>query len=115
MLKSQRKPRRKVKQACGFEFKGSERINFRDKQDNLQFFFDVDYAYSRADSANRQKVERVFYNKNGKNYLLVGVPWNWLKNTPDRAMLLSAISFYDIGCLIMVFHFSGAARLLSLK
>jgi len=73
-------------------FNGDEPIDFEDETGVVPFFFEKDYAHAMADSvtdfANRVSVKRVFYTENGKQYLLVGVPWSWLNAAPAGEIVI---------------------------
>jgi hypothetical protein len=75
-----------IKQGNSFSFDGDDPIEFEDEHTTLHFFFPKDYAHVMADSvtdfANRASLRRYFYSQGGKNFILVGVPWNWVNSAP---------------------------------
>lgn len=81
-----------VKQGNVFAFEGDDPIDFDDADSTLHFFFPRDYAWAVADSvtnfAGRGSVTRVFYSQAGKDYLLVGMPYNWLQTSPAGELVI---------------------------
>jgi RHS repeat-associated protein len=81
-----------IRQGNAFAFDGEDRIDFEDARADLHFFFQKDYAWAVADSvtnfAGRVSVRRYLYSRNGKHYLLVGVPWNWINTAPQGNLII---------------------------
>jgi len=55
-------------------------------------FFLKDDAHAVADSitnfANRTNLKRVFFSQSGKNYMLAGVPWNWINSSSSGDLII---------------------------
>lgn len=81
-----------IKQGNSFGFDGDDQIEFEDADSTLHFFFPKDYAYAAADSitdfSNRVSMRRYFYSDRGKDYMLVGVPWNWIDSAPEGDLII---------------------------
>jgi hypothetical protein len=81
-----------IKEGNNFSFDGDDPIEFEDADSTLHFFFPKDYAYAAADSAtdfsNRVSMRRYFYSDRGKDYMLVGVPWNWVNSAPEGDLII---------------------------
>jgi len=81
-----------LKQGNNFTFDGDKPIEFEDEHTTLHFFFPKDYAHAVADSvtgfANRLGIKRVFYSQGGKNFMLVGVPLNWINSAPAGDLII---------------------------
>jgi len=73
-------------------FSGEEPVDFEDEHGTVPFFFQKDYAYAAVDSltdfSNRVNVKRIFYSQDGKTYLLIGVPWNWINSVPAGDLII---------------------------
>ncbi|MGH7495427.1 MAG: DNRLRE domain-containing protein [bacterium] len=67
-------------------------IEIEDEDTNLRFFFPEDYAWAEADSANdfseRIKIRRYMYTDRGKDYMLVGAPWDWVNAAPKGNLII---------------------------
>ncbi|MBC6949166.1 RHS repeat-associated core domain-containing protein, partial [candidate division KSB1 bacterium] len=80
----------------GFAFEGESRIDFEDERENLYFFFPHDYAWAVNDSVSEPaKVRRVFYTQQGKNHLLIGVPWRWVRAAAPGPLLIDPTIYND--------------------
>ena len=81
-----------IKQGNDFVFDGDEPIEFEDEHTTLHFFFPKDYAHAVGDSvtgfSNRVSLRRYFYSQAGKNYMLVGVPYNWIAGSPAGDLVI---------------------------
>jgi RHS repeat-associated protein len=81
-----------IKQGNNFGFDGDDPIDFEDADSTLHFFFPKDYAYAMADSvtdfSNRVSMRRYFYSDHDKDYMLVGVPWNWIDSAPEGDLII---------------------------
>jgi RHS repeat-associated protein len=81
-----------IKHGNSFSFYGDDPIEFEDADSTLHFFFPKDYAYAAADSvtdfSNRVSMRRYFYSDRGKDYMLVGVPWNWIVAAPEGDLII---------------------------
>jgi len=81
-----------IKQGNNFNFDGDDPIEFEDEDATRHFFFPKDYAHAVADSvtdfANRISLRRYFYSDRGKNYMLVGVPLNWINSAPAGELII---------------------------
>jgi RHS repeat-associated protein len=81
-----------IRQGNNFRFDGDDPIDFEDADSTLHFFFPKDYAYAAADSvtdfSNRVSMRRYFCSDRGKDYMLVGVPWNWIDAAPEGDLII---------------------------
>ncbi len=81
-----------IKQGNNFSFDGDDPIDFEDADSTLHFFFPKDYARAVNDSAtgfaNQPSVRRYFYSDRGKDYMLVGVPWDWIDTAPVGDLII---------------------------
>lgn len=79
---------------------GDMRIDFRTIRNELKFFFPVDYAfYKDEDELNIQtkKVRKRLIQKNGKHYLLAGIPLQWIRDLPEGEVVIDpTVSISDI-------------------
>jgi len=89
-----------IKQGNNFGFDGDDPIEFEDADSTLHFFFPKDYAYAAADSitdfSNRVSLRRYFYSDRGKDYMLVGVPWNWIDSAPEGDLIIDPTTNKDV-------------------
>jgi RHS repeat-associated protein len=81
-----------IKQGNSFSFDGDDPIEFEDADSTLHFFFPKDYAHAVGDSltgfSSRVSLRRYFYSDRGKDYMLVGVPWNWIDSAPEGDLII---------------------------
>ncbi len=85
-----------IRTGNGFAFEGESRIDFEDERENLYFFFPHDYAWAVNDSVSEPaKVRRVFYSQQGKNHLLIGVPWRWVRAAAPGPLLIDPTIYND--------------------
>ncbi|MGH7495438.1 MAG: DNRLRE domain-containing protein, partial [bacterium] len=92
-----------VKEGGRFAFNGEGQVEVEDEDTNLRFFLPEDYAWAVADSLNdfsgRSKIRRFIYTDRGKDYMLVGVPWDWVNAAPKGNLIIdpttTAVSNHD--------------------
>jgi hypothetical protein len=81
-----------IRQGNNFAFNGDDPIDFEDADSTRHFFFPKDYAHAAADSvtdfSNRVSLRRYFYSQDGKHYMLVGVPWSWINQSPAGDLII---------------------------
>ena len=66
------------------DFEGEERIDFKSLDGELKYFLPVDFAFMEegTDEANRRRIKRRFLSTEQGNFILAGVPLQWLENQP---------------------------------
>ncbi|MCK6562449.1 DNRLRE domain-containing protein, partial [bacterium] len=85
-----------IRTGNGFAFEGESRIDFEDERENLYFFFPHDYAWAVNDSVSEPvRVRRIFYTQQGKNHLLIGVPWRWVRAAAPGPLLIDPTIYND--------------------
>jgi RHS repeat-associated protein len=81
-----------IKQGNTFFFDGDDLIDFEDADSTLQFFFPKDHAHAVGDSlsgfSSLISLQRYFYSDRGRDYILVGVPWNWIVAAPEGDLII---------------------------
>jgi len=84
--------RTRIKTHGRFAFNGEGQVEIEDEDTNLRLFLPEDFAWAEADSANenveRAKIRRYIYTERGKDYMYVGVPWEWVNNAAKGNLII---------------------------
>ncbi|RKY86964.1 hypothetical protein DRQ11_07345, partial [candidate division KSB1 bacterium] len=80
-----------------FDFEGEEKIDFKSLDGELKYFLPVDFAFmeessEKADEANRRRIKRRFLSTGQGNFILAGVPLQWLQNQLPGTIVFDPLS-----------------------
>ncbi|NUM79132.1 DNRLRE domain-containing protein, partial [candidate division KSB1 bacterium] len=80
--------RKPIKTGNRFAYDGEGRLDFEYDAEDLYCFFPPDFAWAVNNEEDRIPVRRIVYSERGKNYLLIGVPWRWVREAAPGPLII---------------------------